>query len=489
NGQKPIANGQKPIANGQKPIANGQKPEAEKHPIDLSARSIEAKVLRCAERMVLDHLWAEGGALDNVDKRGGVIVRQQPANPGEEGVYIEGNTLDMTATAYGNKLHVTGDLARLKMNKIFILGPEVSIDQVANKAWVDGEGAMQMYSDKTMDGKPLTRPVPLTIHWSRSMVFFGAFAEFYGSIQAEQKDARLACQHLQVRFDRPISLKEGMRGDQAAKVSALYADKGTGDQDIRVEDQTFERDKLQKYQLLMGREIHMTTEPRDDEPRQAGTSNDANKVVLSGPGSVRLMQRGESDLTVSPGKAAPNRPAPADRSDADSTAQKQEMKLTYIRFEKQMQANNRTNAASFWGAVRVLNLPCKDPHCDIDLDDMLTKDLPVGAMYLRCEVLKVSTYQRQIRTGTNQKQMRTYQEMDARGQVFVQGREFTAQCNHMTFNEEKDQVIFHGEGDNQAVLSKSVAKGEPPKIIRAKTITYYRSTGRADVSEVDSIDG
>ena len=89
-----------PLATGRKPIAENQKPKAENQPIDLSARSIEAKVLRCEERMALDHLWAEGGALDNVDKRGGVIVRQE-AKPGEEGVYIEGNTLDMNCTAGG----------------------------------------------------------------------------------------------------------------------------------------------------------------------------------------------------------------------------------------------------------------------------------------------------------------------------------------------------------------------------------------------------
>ena len=142
------------------------------------------------------------------------------------------------------------------------------------------------------------------------------------------------------------------------------------------------------------------------------------------------------------------------------------MKLTYIRFEKQMQANSRTNVASFWESVRVLNLPCKDPHRQIDLDEMLTVELPVGAMYLRCNVLKVGTYQRRMRDSTNKEQTRTYQEMDARGQVYVQGREFTAQCDHMTFNEEKDQVIFIGEGDNMAVLSKSVVKGQQPEIIR-----------------------
>jgi hypothetical protein len=85
--------------------------------------------------------------------------------------------------------------------------------------------------------------------------------------------------------------------------------------------------------------------------------------------------------------------------------------------------------------------------------------------------------------------MRTYQEMDARGQVYVLGREFTAQCDHMTFNEEKDQVIFYGEGDNEAVLSKSVAKGDKKQTIHAKKITYYRSTGTVDVPTLRSFDG
>lgn len=466
-------------------------------PIDLSARSIEAKVLRCQERMALDHLWAEGGALDALDRRGGVVVRQEPSKPGDEGVYIEGNTLDMTSTANGHKLHVTGDLARLKMDKIFLLGPEVNIDQVANKAWIDGEGAMQMQSTTTLEGKPLAHPVPLTVHWSRSMVFFGAFAEFYGSIQAEQENARLACQHLQVMFDRPISLKKGMGGDQPAKVSKLVGDKGANDQLVRVEDRTFARDsgQLQKYQLLMGSAVVMTTVPRDDDlplspggaekdkgkgkskdakkDKEEGKSKDANEVTLSGPGSVRVMQRGDANLTRSPGK-------PAAKQSTPPKSAAQEMKLTYIQFENLMKASSRTNVASFWGAVRVLNLPCKDPHRPIDLDAMLATELPADAMYLRCNRLKVGTYQRNGRT---------YQEMDARGQVYVKGRDFTAQCDHMTFNEEKDQVIFYGEGDNEAVMAQYSVKGVPPKVLRGKKIKYYRTTGRFTGSDIRSFDG
>jgi hypothetical protein len=463
-------------------------------PIDLSARSIEAKVLRCAERMTLDHLWAEGGSADAIDKRGGVVVRQEPAKKGEEGVYIEGNTLDMSCYTGGNVLVVTGDLAQLKMDKIFILGPEVNINQVANRAWVFGAGAMEMHSTTTLEGKPLAHPVPLTVHWSDKMLFAGTFADFDGSIQAEQDNARLACQHLQVYFDRPISLKEGMRGSQPAKVSRLVGDKGDDGKPVRVEDQTVEAGRLQKYQLLLGSAIHMNTEPRDEDDRRDASptasspsgknNNDANKVTLSGPGSVRILQRGGAEMAPTPAM-----PAPAARPPAGSAAPEQEMKLTYVQFVNQMQASSLTNVASFWGAVRVLNLPCDDPHREIDLDAMLSIELPEGALYLRCDRLRVGTYQKVAGAGTKQKQLRTYQVMDALGQVYVQGKNFSAQCDHMTFNEEKDQVVFIGDGDNMAVLSMSEIKGGPRKVIKAKKITYIRSTGEAFGRDINSIDG
>ncbi len=79
--------------------------------------------------------------------------------------------------------------------------------------------------------------------------------------------------------------------------------------------------------------------------------------------------------------------------------------------------------------------------------------------------------------------------MDAHGLVFVQGRDFTAQCDHLTFNEEKDQVIFFGEGDNLAVFSKRVVKGEKPKTMRAKKIFYKRSTGEFNGEGIHSIGG
>ncbi len=461
-------------------------PEPEPNPIDLSARNIEAKVLRCEDRMALDHLWAEGGAAEYLHKRGGVRVRQKPSRPGEDGVDIEANTLDMSCTANGNVLVANGDLASLEMGKIKIIGPEVHVDQESNKVWVEGAGAMCMQSNTTLENKPLEKPIPLTIHWSDDMFFQGTHASFRGGIQADQGEARLACQRLQVIFDRPISLKQGMRNDRPAKVKKLVAD-----DEVRAEDQTIVDGKLEKYQRLSG--ISMTVETESPEESSAdGKAPESNTILLSGPGSVRILQRGGNDVATVPGSPAPRRPVTLSPGE-----EAQELKLTEVRFENLMKANNRTNVATFWGSVRLLNMPSDNPRRDIDFSDILSKELPKGVMYLSCNQLTVRTYRVPIKEDNatrnidknHKPKYRTYQEMVATGQVVVQSQELTAKCDRMIFNEEKDQIIFHGENGNKAVLSKVTVKGGRPQVIQSKKLIYYRSTNAVEGDKTDSISG
>jgi len=190
---------------------------------------------------------------------------------------------------------------------------------------------------------------------------------------------------------------------------------------------------------------------------------------------VRILQRGGADPAAAPGKPAPNKPTPGPAAD------EQEMKLTYVSFQKFMRASSLTNTADFWESVRVLNLPCDDPHREIDLDAMLATELPTGAMYMRCNHLKVLSHQKPAG--------KSYQEMEAHGQVWVQAREFEAQSDHMTYNEAKDQIIFTGEGNNLAVLSKIPFVGAKPDVFKAKKITYIRSTGEAKADRVGSFEG
>ena len=220
---------------------------AEARPFDLTARNVEAKVLRSPSKNTIDQLYCDGN----------VVVRQDPAKAEEKGTEVEGDTLRMTAGPDGGYfLVVTADadnLAKLTTDKIFIMGPEVNINQTSNKAWVYGGGAMRMESRTNFQGEKIDKAVPLTVQWEKSMIFNGESAEFMGNVTAEQEKSRLACQHMQVKFDKPISLKQGNRTDQSPQVSQMLCDN-----DVRIEERVFTGPLLTKYTRLEGPVVYMT---------------------------------------------------------------------------------------------------------------------------------------------------------------------------------------------------------------------------------------
>jgi lipopolysaccharide export system protein LptA len=453
--------GAAPRAGPQAPAApQAGKPEAPDRPIDLSARSVEAWVLRQGEKSTLDKLFTEGK----------VHVKQAPAKPDERGVDITGKTLQMTYNPAGNYLVVTDeeDLAQLLMDKIFIMGPEVNIDQATNKSWVHGMGIMRMESNTNFQGGAMDHTVPLTVHWSKDMLFKGTegeFVEFRGVVQAEQENAHLTCECMQVFFDRPISLKEGNRPDQPARVSRLVAD-----QAVQVEDTTRDKGRLVKYQYIACRNLTMIELPPEDGAPRADGKRAGNTVHCTGPGHVRVFQAGAVDPLAPPPPPgqAPAKPA------------QEEMKLTYISFKDAMRANSTANTANFWGDVRVLSLPSDNPHLEIDLDEVVGKQvLPKGAMYLRCDRLKVLD---QPDDG------RSNQQMEAHDRVYVLAEEFSARCDDLYYNQAKDQVILDGPRTG-ATLFKVTAPGAEPQVLKGKKIIYNRRTGEAKVEGGDSIRG
>jgi hypothetical protein len=311
-------------------LAGPPKPAAEPRPIDLSAQSVEAWVLRSESRNTLDRVWCQGRM---------VQVKQAPANPDEKGVDIVGETLLMQSRPEGNFLTVTGDLAQLRMDKIYIIGLEVNIDQAVNKAWVTGPGAMQMESKTNFQGEPLARPVPMDVNWHKSMLFDGNYAEFHENVQAVQENSHMLCQRLEVHFDRAISLKEGAKGDQPpARVQTLVCDHS-----VDIFEETKEGAKLVKYQNLTCPWVTMIALEPDDtpplpaQPQSTGAaSNNGNKVQASGRGTLRIWQAG--------GLESAERPAKPPAKPTDKPAE--QMKLTYVSFDKSMYANSKKNIST-----------------------------------------------------------------------------------------------------------------------------------------------
>ena len=174
-------------------------------PIDLTARSVYVWVARAEDKTALEKLDAEGD----------VAVRQDPAKPGEKPLDVKGASLELTYHPEGDFLVVRGDLAQLQMDTIYILGPEVTIDQASNKAWVVGAGAMQLESATNFQGDKLAKPVPMMIHWNDNMFFNGRYAEFSKGVQAEQDNAHLALPVAPGVF-RPSHISQGGKPRRAA---------------------------------------------------------------------------------------------------------------------------------------------------------------------------------------------------------------------------------------------------------------------------------
>jgi hypothetical protein len=145
-----------------------------------------------------------------------------------------------------------------------------------------------------------------------------------------------------------------------------------------------------------------------------------------------------------------------------------------------MYANSKKSKADFYENVRVLNFPSKDPNVSIDLDAMVEK-LPEGGMYLRCEQMEVLN--RAVKGAKSQ------QEMTAIGKVEVQSDKVFGRAAKVTYNEEKDQLIFDGGDDGYATLYKVEVPGQEPKKLEAKKIIYIRKTGECKTEQARIFSG
>jgi hypothetical protein len=441
--------------------ANTAKP---KKPINLSAREIEAHVLRSGAKNELDKVSCEGT----------VRVLQEPATPDEKGVDIRGELLNLVRQADGNILMVKGNYAQVQLQDLYIVGPEVHIDQTTNEMWVNGRGAMRLPSDGSLGGtkpaQPAARkpaqPADLTIYWEKHMHFDGQKACFdlpsdprsRWSVQGVQNTGRVACSAMEVTLDRKISLRETDKGKQQAKVQNVVCDKN-----VWVEDVKREGTRLTAYQRIECPELSVDND----------TEKDDSVVLASGPGTVRIWQLGNKGEMLPPPSGAAGSSASSGGRGATPAPQskekdEKEFKLTQVTFQGSMHANNKQDIAKFFDNVTVVQVPTEDANLQIN-----ENHLPTGYLYMTCERLEV--LKSKLPDG------KAYQEMRAYHKVYIESQEFSGNANVVKYDESKEQVILEGSESNLAVLIKQKIRGGEPETVKAVKIIYWRSTGTYSV--------
>lgn len=431
---------------GSAPPAQPAKPPQK--PIELSAHDVTATFLRFETRNELLTLVTQGN----------VHVHQDPAVKEDKGIDITGDFLTLTNKGDGHELHVAGDVALLRLNTIQIAGPQVTVDQVANHAEVQGGGFMVLESTSTLQGQPLPpqgdnappKSVPVRIYWQKNMTLDGREVRFNGSVSAEQEHSRLTCERLEVTLDRPISLKEGEKKDQTPAIQDVNCVQSVIAED-RVVD---EKDQLIKLQRFGGPSLVI--------------DNKEGKVNAGGRGWVRTFMQNADDTSIAP---VPGSGARKDKGTDN------EMKLTRVEYANSMFADRKKNLVWFRGDVEVFHLPTKDP--DIELNK--TK-LPPGCFFMHCEQLLVLGRDEKSRRG---------QVMEGSGNVIVQSPEVFGRASRVLYDEEKDELTFVGENGTMASVTQIVPGVAPSmrKAMEAGTIKYHRKTGKLDMINIGGFQG
>ncbi len=454
--EKPPEQGARPLAAANAPRAGNAttaaaaEPDKKPRPMDVKARSVQAHVLRDGQR----------NELQQVNCTGNVHVVQAPEKPGENGVDIRGDVLELNHQADGDTLTVignNGNNAQVQMDDLFILGPEINLDQTKNEVEVKGMGLMRMLSKQTFDGKELPKKTELRIEWEKRMFFDGTQASYFSNVGATQDTGRLNCDQMEVTLDHYVSLKQGGKGEQPAVEKMVCYNR------VVVEDIKRDGKKVVEMKRINANSLDMDNDKKTKE----------RSINASGPGWVRTYQLADKQEAFdSPNKAPESRP-PASKTNAKGQQQggEKEFKLTLISYEGRMWANNNLGIARFYDHVELIQIPTENYELEIG-----PGRLPHGSIDMKCDRMEVREEKHQDGT--------TSQELRAFDRVHVLGDNFSATCDVLKYDTSKEQLILEATiPGTYAKLYRQKFPGAQPDVTEARKILYNRATGNFQATE------
>ena len=250
-----------------------------------------------------------------------------------------------------------------------------------------------MPSNAAMGSATETKPGGvLTVHWTRDMLFDGTDALFSGNVVALQNDSTMQCQSLQVELEPRVSLKEGQKDDQPAKVKTMIANNGAGAPVVARDEPKDRTVPVTRMQQLVAQTIVVNTledtkkqntvrtaspGPMSIQKTDPGGDQFKGDINARGPGTMTIVQRGSPDgsntTTNSPPANAPKQ--------AKQPAKEPELMRTNIDFRERLFStqldDGKTRKSKFTGNILVVYAPGDNLDVGVDM-----AKLPKGGMVL-----------------------------------------------------------------------------------------------------------
>ncbi len=390
-----------------------------------------------------------------LDLEGNVSVGK-PKTDGAAGheFEIQGSTLELIPRGEQvYQVHVRGRPARVTSAKLNLTGPDLFLDQSANRLWINGMGQLKLFN-----GSASATAIPVTparamagevgVSFDGGMVFDGQQVYFERGVQAdirqlrsggEISETRAAGGALSLTLDRSFDFRalDGTSTNSHVRIVDLILLGGLPPDKVQfqhagqpmepganavIENQTATRTGQirEKFQVIS---------PRTEVNESSG------ELLAYGPGAVQIYRPGQDGAATS-GFGLVGNPTSPPAVDA----------LTYIHtnFDKQLTANRNSNEIVMTGNLRSLYAPVSS--FDQTLDPDQATDLPAGSVQLTCDRINIT----QSVDGFTGK---TFSTFTASGQAHIRGETFQTRADRIRYEEAEDLMTVESNNQRQVVLS------------------------------------
>lgn len=404
-----------------------------------------------------------------------------------------------------------------------VAGREVHLDVLEETADVPGAGRLTFQSFKDLNGERLREPIPVTIHWDRSMTYRGKEnrAVFVNRVHLESEtrsatfdcDDRLTVEFSDVVAEAPARASPlggwGLLGDAWAELAAQtgLSSGGGDDQSLQLwgsSDGSQRRvAKEPTYILATGNAVAVMAEHEPtggalvQRARLAGPRlsvslrEQISKLLIEGAGNLVLedLRRPDRKERTSAPPAPGNLFAAAGAGPSKTLIQWQEamwydFNIDQTRFEGQVELKHFSGAAlaELFGSA---STTMTDGGAG---SDEVLRLAPGRSTFLSCDALTVDFVDRAARRSARDKQRlgalgtSSMRRFEAAGAVALQDEVegLALWTDRLVFEQERQILAIYGSALRQARLVLQTP-GKAPRDLRADRMIYELSTGEVEL--------
>jgi len=435
-------------------------PERETSPSQLQ---VAARLLRVEFRIVENR-----GQLSALSADGTVKVQEIPKEPGAEPLQIFGEHLEIIdASSPQAVFALTGNPAFVAGRGLSLSGFQVFLDRGRNLVSTSGPGRVEM--NQLGPKKDLALPISserVDIQWSQGMDFDGQTVTFKGNAVLTSGNRRIQAETLEIQIAPPVSLSDLNTAPriqlQTARAIGQVLIENVA---LNLKGEIQSRDRLFVSEIAVNWITGAITAPG------FGRFLTVRSAVLPGGTSLNPLESAQTRNITSVGMA--------NRTNDDSSSQPAQPVALEISYSQGLAGNvhqrtitcrGRINAR--YGAVDrwdVAQLP-DDPNL-------------LGARGLMLHSDEIAVYQ-MVTPGMTEPHL----ELEARGNVTVEGQSHTARARRLAFDESKTLLTLEGDGDVPAELYRQEFSGGPVQKTAARRIYYWYNTKTVKVDDPKSLE-